>query len=57
MKHVKTMKMLLSGKPMSQPKPKKTHRSLTAVIADTVFGWLLDLLKAKWNNELWKPKE
>ena len=57
MNHVKTMKMLLSGKPMSQPKPKKTHRSLTAVIADTVFGWLLDLLKAKWNNELWKPKE
>jgi hypothetical protein len=57
MKHVRTMKMLLSGKPTSQSKPKKTHRSLTAVIADTVVGWLLDLLKAKWNNELWKPKD
>ena len=56
MKHVKTMKMLLNGKPTGQPKPKKTHRSLTAVFADTVAGWLLDLLKARWNNELWKPK-
>lgn len=56
MKATKTLKMLLSGKPPKQEKPKKTHRTLKEVLLDTVIGWLLDLLEGKWKNDLWKPK-
>ena len=59
MKRLKTIRMLLGGKPSGRPKPAKTrkkHRTLRAVLAGAAIGWLLDLLEGRWKNELWKPK-
>lgn len=55
MKRVKTMRMLLSGKPQKQPRQKKRHRPLKLLLMGMAVGKLLDLLEGKWNSDLWKP--
>lgn len=56
MKRIRQIRMLLSGKPVKQTKPKKTSRPLKAVLLGAVIGRMLDLLEGRWKNDLWKPK-
>lgn len=56
MKRIRQIRMLLSGKPVKQTKPKKPRRPLKAVLLGAVIGRMLDLLEGRWKNDLWKPK-
>ena len=56
MKRIRQIRMLLSGKPVKQTKPKNSRRPLKAVLLGAVIGWMLDLLEGRWKNDLWKPK-
>ena len=56
MKRIRQIRMLLSGKPVKQTKPKKNRRPLKAVLLGAVIGRMLDLLEGRWKNDLWKPK-
>ena len=56
MKRIRQIRMLLSGKPVKQTKPKKSRRPLKAVLLGAVIGCMLDLLEGRWKNDLWKPK-
>lgn len=54
-KNLRTMRILLSGKPVKQTAPKKKKRSLGERLLDRAVGQLLEVLKNRWNNKLWKP--
>lgn len=57
MKGIKQMRMLLSGRPPKQKKTRKKRRTVKAILAGLVIGWLLDVQEARWNTELWKPQD
>ena len=54
-KDLRTMRILLSGKPVKQKAPPKKKRSLGERLLDRAVGQLLEVLKNRWNNKLWKP--
>ena len=55
MKRIRQIRMLLSGKPVKQTKPKKTRRPLKAVLLGAVIGRMLEAERLRhsgsWRQE------
>ncbi|MBR0162614.1 MAG: hypothetical protein IJQ02_15210 [Oscillospiraceae bacterium] len=51
---MKLLRLLFSGKPARQPKPKKERKSLGIQLLDKLTGYGLDWLKSRWNADLWR---